>query len=47
MGDELKRSRRTLSAGLNENTEVGNTLVEGLGALAETASESIVNEGVL
>ena len=29
-----------LRAGLNENAKVGLTLVEGLGALAETASEA-------
>jgi hypothetical protein len=39
--------RRTLSAGLDENAEVSDTLVERLGALAETASESVVDEGVL
>ena len=36
-----------LSAGLDEDTEVGLALVEGLGALAETASETVVDEGVL
>ena len=36
-----------LSAGLDEDAEVGLTLVEGLGALAETAGETVVNEGVL
>lgn len=37
----------SLRAGLDENAKVGLTLVEGLGALTETASEAVVNEGVL
>ena len=36
-----------LSAGLDEDAKVGLTLVEGLGALAETAGETVVNESVL
>ena len=36
-----------LRAGLDEDAEVGLTLVEGLGALAETAGEAVVDEGVL
>ena len=36
-----------LRAGLDEDAEVGLTLVEGLGALAETAGEAVVNESVL
>jgi hypothetical protein len=36
-----------LGAGLDENAEVGDTLVEGLGALSETSGKSIVDEGVL
>ena len=36
-----------LRAGLDENAKVGLTLVEGLGTLAETASETVVNECVL
>ena len=36
-----------LSAGLDEDAEVGLALVESLGALAETASETVVDEGVL
>ena len=36
-----------LSAGLDEDAEVGLALVEGLGALTETASETVVDEGVL
>ena len=36
-----------LCAGLDEDAKVGLTLVEGLGALTETASETVVNEGVL
>ena len=36
-----------LSAGLDENAKVSLALVEGLGALAETASETVVDESVL
>ena len=36
-----------LSAGLDEHAEVSLALVEGLGTLAETASEAVVDEGVL
>ena len=36
-----------LCAGLNEHAKVGLTLVEGLGALTETASKTVVNKGVL
>ena len=36
-----------LSAGLDENAQMSLALVEGLGALAETASETVVNESVL
>ena len=36
-----------LRAGLDEDAKVGLTLVEGLGALTETAGETVVNEGVL
>ena len=36
-----------LSAGLNEDAQVSLALVESLGALAETAGETIVNECVL
>ena len=36
-----------LRAGLDEHAEVGLALVEGLGALAETAGETVVNESVL
>jgi len=35
-----------LSAGLDEDTKVGLTLIESLGALAETTRKTIVNEGV-
>lgn len=35
-----------LSTGLDENAEVGLTLVEGLGAFTETTSKTIVNEGI-
>ena len=37
----------SLRAGLNEDAKVSLTLVEGLGALAETAGETVVNESVL
>ena len=37
----------SLCAGLDENAKVGLTLVKGLCALTETASKTIVNEGVL
>ena len=37
----------SLRAGLDEDAKVGLTLVEGLSALTETASETVVNEGVL
>ena len=36
-----------LSAGLDEDAKVGLALVESLGALAETAGEAVVDEGVL
>lgn len=36
-----------LGAGLDEDAEVGLTLVESLGALAETTSETVVLERVL
>lgn len=36
-----------LRAGLNKDAKVGLTLVEGLGTLAETTSETIVDQGVL
>jgi len=36
-----------LSASLDENAQVGLALVQGLGALAETASKTVVNESVL
>ena len=36
-----------LSAGLDEDTEVGLALIEGLGALAEATGEAVVNESVL
>ena len=36
-----------LSAGLDENAEVGLTLVECLGALSETASKAVMDECVL
>jgi len=35
------------SAGLNEDAEVGLALVECLGALTETARETVVDESVL
>jgi hypothetical protein len=34
-------------ASLDENAQVGLTLVQGLGALAETASKAVVDESVL
>lgn len=37
----------TLSAGLNKDTQVGLSLVEGLGTLSETSGETIVDESVL
>lgn len=37
----------SLRAGLDEDAEVGLTLIEGLGALAETAGETVMDEGVL
>lgn len=36
-----------LGAGLDEDTEVSLTSVEGLGALSETSGKSIVDEGLL
>lgn len=36
-----------LRAGLDENAQMGLALVEGLGALTETASETVVDESVL
>ena len=36
-----------LGAGLDENTEVSDSLVESLGGLSESSGESIVDEGVL
>lgn len=36
-----------LSASLDEDAQVGLAFVEGLGALAETASKTVVNKGVL
>jgi hypothetical protein len=36
-----------LVASLDEDAEMGLTLVEGLGGLAETASKTVVNERVL
>lgn len=36
-----------LGAGLDENAQVSLALIEGLGALAETTSETIVDESVL
>jgi hypothetical protein len=35
-----------LRAGLDEDAKVGLTLVEGLGALTETTSKTIVDEGI-
>lgn len=35
-----------LSAGLDEDAKVGLTLVEGLGALTETASKTVMDEGI-
>ena len=36
-----------LRAGLDENAQMGLALVQGLGALTETASETVMDEGVL
>lgn len=41
------KSGLTLSAGLDENAKVSDTLVERLGALSESSGESVVDEGVL
>jgi hypothetical protein len=37
----------SVSAGLDENTQMGLALVQVLGALTETASETVMNEDVL
>ena len=37
----------SLRASLDEDAKVGLTLIEGLGALTETTSETVVDEGVL
>ena len=37
----------SLRAGLDEDAKVGLTLVEGLGALAETTGETVVDKSVL
>lgn len=41
------KSGLTLSASLDENAKVSDTLVERLSALSESSGESVVNEGVL
>lgn len=37
----------TFSAGFDQNTQVGLSLVQSLGALSETSSKTIVDQGVL
>jgi hypothetical protein len=41
------RAELTLGDGLNEDTEVGLSLVEGLGGLSETSGKTVVDEGSL
>lgn len=36
----------SLSASLDQNTEVGFTLIEGLGALTKTTSKTIMDKGI-